>query len=171
MAEIYSKASNVLIWLGGESQGFVEAMQYLERIGNFFLDRGGPVREPKAEQSGERGAENKVLWEAVYQDQNVMQQTDIIWERSWFSHRWIIQETALAKSATVHCGREQVGWNVLAKAAEVLAVLEGVESQFINRRSRKQGVRCANGYTKRQSWKGFGKSYKRVNEIERRGSY
>jgi hypothetical protein len=137
MAEIYSKASNVLIWLGNETQDSAEAMGYLALIGKSFLDRGGPIREPKIEQNGERGVENKALWEAVYQDENAMQQTDVIWERSWFSRRWIIQEIAFAKSATVHCGKEQLEWAVLAKAAEVLAVLEGDGSQFINRRSGK----------------------------------
>lgn len=139
MAEIYDRASNVLIWLGLESQGSVESMQYLARIGKSFLDRGGPVREPKEEQNGEWGADNKVLWETVYGDPDIMQQTDTIWKRSWFSRRWIIQELAFAKTATVHCGGEQLEWDILAKAAEILAVLEGDGSEFINRRSGKPG--------------------------------
>jgi hypothetical protein len=135
MAEIYRKASSVLIWLGTESEDSNEAMRYLARIGKKFLDRGGSVREPKIEQNDEHGADNKVLWEDVYQDKKAMRKTDVIWTRPWFSRRWVIQEVAFAQSATVYCGREQVQWDILAKAAEVLTVLEGDGSQFINRRS------------------------------------
>jgi hypothetical protein len=136
MAEIYRKASNVLIWLGVESDGSAEAMQYLARIGKKFLDRGGPVREPKIEQNDEHGAENKVLWDDVLQDKT-MRKTEMIWTRPWFSRRWVIQEIAFAQSAIVHCGMEQVEWDILAKAAEVLTILDGDGSQFMNRRSGK----------------------------------
>lgn len=88
MEEIYRKASNVLIWLGTESEGSKEAIRYLTHIGSKFLERGGPVLEPKAEQHcEEHGATNKVLWEEVYGDSEMIKKTDVIWTRPWFSRR------------------------------------------------------------------------------------
>jgi hypothetical protein len=136
MDSIYRKASNVLIWLGAASEGSTEVMQYLSRIGKQFLDRGGPVLEPKVEQQcEEHGAQNKILWDGVYGDKEVMKRSDEVWTRPWFSRRWIIQEVAFAQAATVHCGNSKIEWDVLAMAAEVLATLEGDGSQFINRRT------------------------------------
>ncbi|EQL30582.1 hypothetical protein BDFG_06975 [Blastomyces dermatitidis ATCC 26199] len=40
--------------------------------------------------------------------------------RPWFSRRWIIQEIALAKKATVYCGRECVEWEESANAISLL---------------------------------------------------
>jgi hypothetical protein len=136
MEEIYRKASNVLIWLGTESEGSKEVMRYLTHIGSKFLERGGPVLEPKVEQHcEEHGATNKMLWEEVYGDSEMMKKTDVIWTRPWFSRRWIIQEIAFARTATVYCGTEKVEWDVLAMAGEVLARLEGDGSQYLNRRT------------------------------------
>ncbi|KAE9369094.1 HET-domain-containing protein [Stipitochalara longipes BDJ] len=136
MEEIYRKASNVLIWLGNESEGSKEVVDYLTHIGNRFLERGGPILEPKVEQHcEEHGAMNKVLWEEVYCDVEMMKKTDVIWKRSWFSRRWVIQEVAFAKKATLFCGMAEIDWDVFAMAAEVLARLEGDGSQYLNRRT------------------------------------
>lgn len=36
--------------------------------------------------------------------------------RPWFSRRWIVQEIALAKTATLHCGESRVSWRDFADA-------------------------------------------------------
>jgi len=108
MKEIYRKASNVLIWLGTESEGSKEVMKYFARIGQKFLDRWGQILEPQVEQHDQiHGAENKALREDVYNDP-IMEKTNNILVRPRFSRRWIIQEVALARKATVHCGNEEV---------------------------------------------------------------
>lgn len=136
MEEIYRKASNVLIWLGTESEGSMEVMKYLTHIGSKFLERGGPILEPKVEQHcEEHGAANKLLWEEVYSDTEMTKKTDVIWTRSWFSRRWIIQEVAFAKQAVLYCGTQKIAWDILAMAAEVLARFEGDGSQYLNRRT------------------------------------
>jgi hypothetical protein len=47
MAKIYGQATSVLIWLGEETVGSNSVMEYLERIGQAFMGRGGPIREPR----------------------------------------------------------------------------------------------------------------------------
>src|SRR5437667_6878010 len=41
--------------------------------------------------------------------------------RPWFSRCWIIQEIALAKSATLHCGKDSVCWDDFANAVSLFA--------------------------------------------------
>jgi hypothetical protein len=51
MANIYSQATEVLIWLGAETEGSEDVMKYLKRIGQNFVDRGGEIKEPRDERS------------------------------------------------------------------------------------------------------------------------
>jgi hypothetical protein len=43
----------------------------------------------------------------------------------WFSRRWIIQEIALSRSATIHCGQHSLHWDDFADAVSLL--VENVE--------------------------------------------
>jgi hypothetical protein len=54
---------------------------------------------------------------------------------SWFSHRWVIQELALARDATVHCGKMEIHWNDF-KAAISLFVLNFDTIRELFRRSK-----------------------------------
>jgi hypothetical protein len=103
MKDIYNKASNVCIWLGdGKAEGkrdrskdFHAAMDFIQNI-----------------------IQLKEL-EVVLQDT----QTTKYWSDfldlircSWFSRRWVIQELALAREASVHCGYKSVSWQEFADA-------------------------------------------------------
>ena len=37
-------------------------------------------------------------------------------KKRWFSHHWVVQEIALAREATVHCGKDFVEWKDFVKA-------------------------------------------------------
>jgi hypothetical protein len=90
MHEIYSESENVCIWLGeGESKSnrkmfdFIRAMLNLRRLDQLVLD------ESHADQ-----------WYAFVR----------LMRNRWFSRRWVVQELALAKEATVHYGQETLQW-------------------------------------------------------------
>jgi hypothetical protein len=93
LARIYRNAYNVCIWLGSDSPGSSvsdHAMSFIRHAidptmhGALLAD---PVWLPK--------------WANLF---------DLLrW--SWFSRRWVIQELALAKNATVHCGAHTVHWS------------------------------------------------------------
>jgi hypothetical protein len=85
MAQIYRKARKVYIWLGSENLVCHQAM-------SFIKDVIGP------EKLGDLLSDTKYItdWLALFH----------LLKWSWFSRRWVIQELALAKQATVHCGNE-----------------------------------------------------------------
>ncbi|KAI8947025.1 heterokaryon incompatibility protein-domain-containing protein [Xylaria longipes] len=125
MKHIYNKASNVCIWLGdgkGESdkdrsKDFYAAMAFSRTI----LDLG--------------------RFEELLHESHTKKWSDLLdlMRCSWFSRRWVIQELALAREATVHCGTECVSWQDFADAIG-LFVLNFDKIRGLFARSRDENV-------------------------------
>ncbi|KAI1096401.1 heterokaryon incompatibility protein-domain-containing protein [Rostrohypoxylon terebratum] len=101
MVDIYRNARNVCVWLGesDEEGRSDEAMEFISTTMDFaVLDR---LAHDK------RHARR---WYAL---------GELMRDR-WFSRRWVVQEIALAKEATVHCGGKIVRWTDFADAASLL---------------------------------------------------
>ncbi|KAK2006747.1 HET-domain-containing protein, partial [Colletotrichum eremochloae] len=101
MVNIYRNASNVCIWLGeSDNEGRSDkAMEFIPEIMDFaVMDR--YARDKKQAHK----------WFAL---------SELMRDR-WFSRRWIVQEIALSKSATVHCGGSMVWWSDFADAVSLL---------------------------------------------------
>ena len=95
MWEIYNGAFNVCVWLGTHYDESAKAMDFIEEI----------VKLDNLEQLVQN-TETSEKWAAL---SNIMR-------RPWFSRRWIVQEIALAKNATLHCGGHFVSWRDFADA-------------------------------------------------------
>ncbi|KAF6820841.1 hypothetical protein CMUS01_11504 [Colletotrichum musicola] len=97
----YSRASNVCIWLGeGDEEGRSEkAMDFITDIIDFAVL--------------ERYAHDKRQAEKWYALSELMRDR-------WFSRRCIVQEIALARDATVHCGGSVVQWSDFSDAVSLL---------------------------------------------------
>jgi hypothetical protein len=83
MHEIYSAAKMVLVWLGAGEPETKETFEFLDEI--LDLQRLDNLITSK---------EHLEKWKLVV---NLM-------ENQWFSRRWVIQELALARDATVYLG-------------------------------------------------------------------
>jgi hypothetical protein len=96
MAEIYNNAENVCVWLGEGGESTERGLSFISRI----LDLNS--------------------FDCLVADQNSVQEWHALLElmnSPWFSRRWIIQEVALARQATVHCGKARpVQWMDFANA-------------------------------------------------------
>ncbi len=95
MWEIYNGAFNVCVWLGTHDDESPRAMDFINEI----------VELDNLEQLVQN-TETSGKWAAL---SNLMR-------RPWFSRRWIVQEIALAKTATLHCGESWVSWRDFADA-------------------------------------------------------
>ena len=95
MAEIYSKARDVLIWLGKEYNASSTAMEFIPKI----LD----LEQSHALISKES---NRKQWTAL---------ADLM-KREWFSRRWIVQELVLAKDRYLYCGDKVLHWDDFERA-------------------------------------------------------
>ena len=123
MARIYTQATEVLIWLGEEKDGSDHVMEYLRRIGQARLDIGGEIKEPRDE------PHNTAIWADVIQDPS-LEKTHLVLDRPWFSRRWIIQETVLARRPIVHYGAASMHWDVICHAVTALSHLGTDGSHF-----------------------------------------
>jgi Heterokaryon incompatibility protein (HET) len=95
MGEIYSRARNVCIWLGEATDRSDEALDFVYQVSHLGkLDK--LIKDP--------GVVNE--WRALA----------ALMRRPWFSRRWVIQEVAFARTATVYCGTKMVKWLDLSDA-------------------------------------------------------
>ncbi|KAL7896603.1 heterokaryon incompatibility domain-containing protein [Trichoderma sp. TUCIM 5745] len=99
MAQIYNYASHVCIWLGDGIAQAEGAFSLVRDIMNF-----------KNFDTKVRSAETKEKWIQLIEIMKV----------AWFSRRWIIQEVALSKSASLHCAAQVVHWDDFADAVSLL---------------------------------------------------
>ena len=90
MGHIYHKAERVCIWLG---TGDAESDQAMDFIKNVIDEALLPDLLSKSEYIPR--------WISLYR----------LLEWSWFTRRWVIQELALSRQATVHCGKKHAHWD------------------------------------------------------------
>ncbi|KAF2846100.1 HET-domain-containing protein [Plenodomus tracheiphilus IPT5] len=93
MVQIYRKAYNVNIWLGSDDPSHPVsdvAMRFVRDIIN-----------PDKHHALLCDAQYIKSWASLFE----------LLRWSWFSRRWVIQEIALARRATVHCGRYACQWS------------------------------------------------------------
>ncbi|KAM0254725.1 hypothetical protein ACHAQJ_006507 [Trichoderma viride] len=99
MAHIYNYASNVCIWLGDGFENAASAFTLVREIMNF------------------KKFDTKVQSFAI---KDTWIQLIEIMKAPWFSRRWIIQEVALSKSASLHYADSVVHWDDFADAVSLL---------------------------------------------------
>ena len=112
MPQIYNGAHNVCVWLGDEDedQGSRLAFNYIRRALNLDdFDR--LVADSRTPQE----------WQALASGMT----------KPWFSRRWVIQEIALAKHATIYCGTNHIPWSDFAEAVSLFEEVRP-ETQIIS---------------------------------------
>ena len=95
LAEIYSRATSVAIWLGDSDDRSKRAMAFVKKV----------IKMDELEDL----VKDKTHINDWYDLKNLVQ-------RTWFSRRWVIQELAFASKATVHCGTEKLPWKEVRDA-------------------------------------------------------
>lgn len=104
MSRVYTRAKQVCIWLGDGDDSSKLAIDFIRRdimeLRNFDA------------LSNDRRYNDK--WKALM----------MLMQRKWFSRRWVVQEIALAKKATIYCGPDKLSWKQFAIAVELFVEVE-----------------------------------------------
>lgn len=100
MNQIYKSAENVCIWLGESDENSHMAFEFIK-------------------------TELLSLWgfDKLCENQKMSEQWAAfltLMKRPWFSRRWVVQEIALANRGTLHCGRDNIGWQDFADAVSLV---------------------------------------------------
>ncbi|KAK6342379.1 hypothetical protein TWF718_007779 [Orbilia javanica] len=101
MVKIYRTADSVCVWLGEpDKYGRIsKAMNFIKTIKDFAMLDTYVKDAHRAEE-----------WLAI---------SELMRDR-WFSRRWVVQEIALAKKATIRCGPNEVQWHDFVDAVSIL---------------------------------------------------
>lgn len=100
MHDIYNKAANVFIWLGeADEKGRTDKAMA-------FINKAIDLRN---------------LDNLLYNDKHIDDWHSLaeLMSFSWFSRRWVVQEVALARHATLLCGNKSVNWLDFADAVAI----------------------------------------------------
>jgi hypothetical protein len=111
MADIYSRATRVVVWLGPERADTSLAIAFFNKIASHIV--------VEWEQMIVRpNSSDDVLWqtralERFSSDDSILVAVDDLLSRLWFGRLWIWQEIHLATSATVFCGTKSIPWHAV----------------------------------------------------------
>ncbi|RYP36060.1 hypothetical protein DL767_003532 [Monosporascus sp. MG133] len=121
MADVYSKAKTVQIWLTLASGWATDAMNFMANLSS------------KAEIYGIGDEVDQPRWISGWPSLNISDDearnlihdaikahVDYLLFRSWFNRVWIVQEVTLAAKLVVSCGHSTMDWTAFARALEIL---------------------------------------------------
>ncbi|MCJ1286512.1 hypothetical protein MMC26_005858 [Xylographa opegraphella] len=120
MADIYSKAYNVCIWLGEGNEQSNMAIDFIPSILNLSQ------------------------FDALINDQNMLKHwtafADLM-RSTWFSRRWVVQEIVYAREATLHCGSATIHWADFADAVALFVTnLDTISTWLLASRDYSKGL-------------------------------
>ncbi|KFA71620.1 hypothetical protein S40288_03637 [Stachybotrys chartarum IBT 40288] len=107
MTKIFGLAEEVSVWLGEERDNSDKAIEFVEALLN--LDDSNHIT----------GLERSTFDDSTRLTQSLEPLIALL-KRGWFSRRWVVQEIAMAKRATVYCGKASISWDQLADAVALL---------------------------------------------------
>jgi hypothetical protein len=103
MAEIYSKAYRVLVWLGEESADSPLAMDVAERIWKFVIYE-SLTEDPFDTEAQQPPEVDESEWAAL---------ENLFAKRAWWRRLWVVQEIALARQVRLICGSRTLDWSFI----------------------------------------------------------
>jgi hypothetical protein len=129
MAEIFNRASEVLVWLGPSEVGSEEALGFLRQIGNEALQLYG--REQNNNDQANTPDGKKVVDRDVFDALRTrwfpdgvpnfdLESTQRVLQRPWFRRVWILQEAALNENVTFYCGNQSISKHVFRTGAHMI---------------------------------------------------
>ncbi|KAH6276611.1 hypothetical protein HBI40_056690 [Parastagonospora nodorum] len=119
MAQIYSQAAGVYIWLGEEDATSKLAMELVDNVYKATRDK-NPEK-------------TSFSWAGSWWEDYSFTALSLLMERPWFRRGWVLQEAAFATHSIVQCGDRQLQLKHFAK------VMNLIRTRF-NRESRATGL-------------------------------
>ncbi|KAF7514603.1 hypothetical protein G7054_g15168 [Neopestalotiopsis clavispora] len=104
MSRIYTRADQVCVWLGEDIPESKLAIDFIK----------DEIMELKNFDTICSDKQYTHKWQALM----------MLMQAVWFSRRWVIQEIALARQATVYCGTQSISWKDFAIAVELFVEVE-----------------------------------------------
>lgn len=117
MADIYSRAERVVVWLGPESENSANALQRLHVLGSHVTVDWTSFRY-RANTKQDRDLANQNV-DVSFTEED-FSAIHALFCRSWFERLWVRQEVQLATVAILVCGYSMIPWNTFRNAVRCL---------------------------------------------------
>ncbi|KAH4169655.1 hypothetical protein HBI70_136960 [Parastagonospora nodorum] len=114
MGDVFKKADGVVVWLGKDDEFVHDALKTIRTIAS-TSDKSWPLVPYTSFYEPEKAPHLNL---SFYNWLGFI----VLVNRPWFKRAWVVQEIALAKSATVVCGKHVFPWEVLSKALSFVKV-------------------------------------------------
>ncbi|RSL52458.1 hypothetical protein CEP54_010913 [Fusarium duplospermum] len=126
LANIFSRASRAVAWLGPASEDSDEAFEKLRHLGEQVVPvEDGWVPSPDAAEPDWYRPEHKLPF-----SKGTINSVEKLLRRDWFQRMWVLQEIILASSQSIiQCGHSQMPWLIFSNA---VCSLESKGNQFPN---------------------------------------
>jgi hypothetical protein len=99
MSQIYSYAIRVCIWLGLDDVESNRAIRFIKE----------EILQLRHFDTLCQDESNSQKWQSLL----------LLMQRPWFFRRWVVQEIALARDATIYCGPDEIAWKDFSVAVEL----------------------------------------------------
>lgn len=120
MSSVYAQAKDTIIWLGNDERNTAcEAFKAVCRIVNSW-DAAEHATYQTWNENTKTYDHEKPSGRFSESDKSACFDLAAMYGETWFERRWVIQEAALSKSATVYWGRKKVSWRHVGLAAAIL---------------------------------------------------
>lgn len=141
MRRIYQNAHNVIIWLGASTEDIDRLFHWMRRLDQQML-----ISDYHDIMIMLENQWKFVTWRPegdTYSDSVIRGLRDLL-GREWFCRIWVIQEAALAKTATINCGHNSVNSRAFVIMPSLLDIScsESVESR----------LQVMPGFLRKRSW-------------------
>ncbi|KAI0884041.1 heterokaryon incompatibility protein-domain-containing protein [Annulohypoxylon maeteangense] len=120
MGEIYSRANNVVVWLGRAQEPNDGEQLDDDRI----ADKLHGVLDTLANLQSENDEAAAALLDRTGNPIYAIRLLHRFFYRPWFNRIWVLQEITLAKTATIMYGDMRIGWDRLVQAVDALRRLQ-----------------------------------------------
>lgn len=111
MGQIYTAASQVLVWLGPDDDSTSHAFALIKGLSSLTPEARAMLRSHEVSDLNANPLLDLTSWKALSN----------LFSRTWFSRAWIIQEAVFARSCTVLCGPHTSSWETLTDVSRFLA--------------------------------------------------
>jgi hypothetical protein len=133
MGSIYSKAEQVIIWLGEATYDTDYVMYYMKQLEEESVKHASDDQH-RQEISHKQWVD---IWSAVIRDLRPDQRGLLVdglqslLHRNWFKRVWVIQETGNARAANIVCGSKSISASIFALMPSLLQITPDLHCQSI----------------------------------------
>jgi hypothetical protein len=126
MKDIYSKAEEVIIWLGPEANDSTLALELAARVDQYWFQQAQVLGRPESAimSISRDDLSTEITPYGGSDNHRALKAFSLLLSRPWWERVWVIQEaTTPGKSKIVQCGNNIIRWDALVTASKFISSL------------------------------------------------